>query len=513
MLRLCRFTLPFVCVVLFASGVAPAHGEEVFLSEVPAYNWTHGCSPTAGMMIMGYWDAHGYSALIPGSNSWSTNQIAIRNALAGPEHVSDYALYDGVNDMYYSSPYTDKSELGGAHADNCLADFMRTSRSSEGLTYGSSWTHKIGIGMEDYTSWRGYSFTAGGDYSSMPTWAEFTHEILMGRPVKLSVDSNGDGETDHSVTAIGFRDTYGYQEYACRDTWSTSSTPRWERFRGVSSSYDWGINGMDTFRPGETRRDTMWTSASGNWQDSGWSAGVPNPSVYACITDNAGITISAKANAGYVMNRGTIDIQGGTFTVGTLGSAGLTNQSAGSVHASGSVAVGANGAYALSGGTLEVDSELDVSGELTLSNGGSVEVGETLKIWSTGTVQGDGTITANVIINAGTVKPGISPGTLSVNGDYTQEAAGSLEIEIGGLSAGSQHDQVAVTGTANLAGILELSLIGEYVPDFYDEFEILTAGTLNGTFDTITGYSVNSGMSLATVYNANDVTVVAAIPG
>jgi hypothetical protein len=177
--------------------------------------------------------------------------------------------------------------------------------------------------------------------------------------------------------------------------------------------------------------------------------------------------------------------------------------------------VGANGTYALSGGTLEVDSELDVSGELTLSNGGSVEVGETLKIWSAGTVQGDGTITANVIINAGTVKPGISPGTLSVNGDYTQEAGGLLEIELAGTTPGSEHDQVAITGEATLAGTLELSLIGEYVPDFYDKFVILTAGTLNGMFDTITGYSVSPDMSLAVVYDydADNVTIVAAIPG
>ncbi len=367
-MRSWRLALTLVCVVLLALAVVPSRGEEKILNEVPSYYWTHGCSPTAGAMIMGYWDTYGYSGMIPGSNRWSTNQSAIRDAIASPEHVADYALYDGIDDMYYSSPYTDKSELGGAHADNSLADFMLTSRSSEDLTHGATWTNEIGIGMENYTSWRGYSFTAGGDYSSIPKWTEFTHEILMGRPVKLSVDSDGDGNVDHSVTAIGFRNTYGIREYACRDTWSTSSTPRWERFRRVSVASAWGIDGMDTFRPGGTPRDTMWTSAGGNWQDSGWSTGLPDSSAYACITDEAGITISADASAGYVMNRGTMDIQGGTFTVGTLASAGLTNQSDGSVHASGSVAVGANGAYILSGGALEVDSELDVSGEFNFAS-------------------------------------------------------------------------------------------------------------------------------------------------
>jgi len=367
-----------------------------------------------------------------------------------------------------------------------MADFMLTSFSSEGLTHGASWTNEIGPGMEDYTSWRGYSFTAGGDYSSMPTWTEFTHEIRMGRPVKLSVDSDGDGNVDHSVTAIGFRNTYGYREYACRDTWSTSSTPRWELFRRVSVARDWGIAGMDTFRPGGTTRDTMWTSVGGNWQDSGWSTGLPDSSAYACITDNAGITISANASAGYVMNRGTMNIQGGTFTVGTLASAGLTNQSDGSVHASGSVAVGANGTYTLSGGTLEVNSELDVSGELTLSNGGSVNVGDTLKVGNPGTVNlTGGTLTAdtidhtdggafnftggrldvgtfygNLVNNGGTLAPGgTSPGLTIIEGDYTQVVGATMEIEIGGLAAGSEFDQVVVTGPVDLAG----PVIGSHV--------------------------------------------------
>ena len=443
-----RFALSLVCVVLLALAVAPANGEEVVLGDVPAYNWTHGCSPTAGMMIMGYWDAYGYSDLIPGSNSWSTNQSAIQNAIASPEHIADYALYDGVNDANYSSPYTDKSELGGAHADNCLTDFMRTSFSSEDLTYGATWTNKIGPGMEAYTSWRGYSFTAGGDYSSMPKWTEFTHEILMGRPVKLSVDSNGDGETDHSVTAIGFRNTYGIREYACRDTWSTSSTPRWERFRRASVAYDWGIKGMDTLRPSGATRDTMWTSTSGNWQDSGWSTGLPDSSAYACITDEAGITISANASAGYVMNRGTLNIQGGTFTVGTLASAGLINQSDGSVHASGSVAVGANGTYTISGGTLEVDSELAVSGEFNFASSSAHVVVKDKLAFETGS-----TFTA------------VPDATIHMTGSAFQNES---------------------TNSANLAGLGNLKLIFEGGTEDVDPFEAAgeDVGAVAGGFVT-----------------------------
>jgi len=66
------------------------------------------------------------------------------------------------------------------------------------------------------------------------------------------VDSAGDGDTDHFVTVIGYRDDYGYNEYACRDTWY--SAIRWSRFRAMSSSYSWGVWGgwsFDITIPGE----------------------------------------------------------------------------------------------------------------------------------------------------------------------------------------------------------------------------------------------------------------------
>ena len=56
----------------------------------------------------------------------------------------------------------------------------------------------------------------------------------------LCVDCTGDGLTDHAVTGIGYRETSGYPEYACWDTWSRSV--RWERFRAVSDTYAWGVS-------------------------------------------------------------------------------------------------------------------------------------------------------------------------------------------------------------------------------------------------------------------------------
>jgi len=67
------------------------------------------------------------------------------------------------------------------------------------------------------------------------------------------VDSNGDGQIDHAVAAIGYRLNGGVQEYACWDTWY--STVRWTPFRGVSSSYA-SASGADGAQPQRGERRT-----------------------------------------------------------------------------------------------------------------------------------------------------------------------------------------------------------------------------------------------------------------
>src|SRR4029450_12889147 len=74
-----------------------------------------------------------------------------------------------------------------------------------------------------------------------------------------------------------------------------------------------------------------------------------------------------------------------------------------------------------------------------------------------GALAGIGTIGGN-LFNSGVVSPGDSPGTLTVKGNYIQNATGTLRIEIGGLAL-PQHDLLRVTGNATLNGALQLVLI------------------------------------------------------
>jgi len=89
--------------------------------------------------------------------------------------------------------------------------------------------------------------------------------------------------------------------------------------------------------------------------------------------------------------------------------------------------------------------------------------------------------------NAGAIiAPGESPGTMTIDGDYTQDDGGALQIEVAGLIPGDDFDLLEITGTATLnGGTLDVVLLqGDYFIPALTEIDVLTAGTLIGTFDT-----------------------------
>jgi outer membrane autotransporter protein len=107
----------------------------------------------------------------------------------------------------------------------------------------------------------------------------------------------------------------------------------------------------------------------------------------------------------------------------------------------------------------------------------------------------------------GSRRPGISPSTLTINGSYTQTAASTLNIQIGGLTAATQFDQLVVTGSATLSGTLNLTLLNSFDPSLGDVFRILTYGSRSGTFGTLNGLNLGSGRVYSPAYNATDLTL------
>ena len=109
---------------------------------------------------------------------------------------------------------------------------------------------------------------------------------------------------------------------------------------------------------------------------------------------------------------------------------------------------------------------------------------ESVIITDEGTLRGSGTINGNVE-NNGILSLGSSPGLVTIVGDFDQGASGVLQIEIGGLLPGTEHDQVNATGTATLDGTLTLEGLDSLASLGDATLTILNALTVSGTFASV----------------------------
>jgi hypothetical protein len=151
-------------------------------------------------------------------------------------------------------------------------------------------------------------------------------------------------------------------------------------------------------------------------------------------------------------------------------------------------------------GILLVTGEYQQLAGRTTLNGGSLTAG-TLVHLEGGSLVGSGIVNADVRNNA---EVDVDR-TLTVNGDYTQTAGGSLRIQIGGLTPGADFGQLNVSGQATLDGTLTVVLVNGFVPTSGDSFAVLTFGSESGVFATING----DGPLFTPNYNPNDLTLVA----
>lgn len=165
---------------------------------------------------------------------------------------------------------------------------------------------------------------------------------------------------------------------------------------------------------------------------------------------------------------------------------------AGDVRIESASSYSATGNYTQSGGTTRLDSGNLAAAAIAINGG---------------TLRGNGTVTG-AVTNAGQVAPGLSAGTLTVNGSYTQAAGGTYAVELGGLIAGTEFDQLVVSGAAGLAGTITVSLIDPYVPNLGDTFQVVLGAPVSGTFPTVTTVGFPPSMSASVTYSGTTATVV-----
>ncbi|MCI5052098.1 MAG: autotransporter domain-containing protein [Simkaniaceae bacterium] len=240
------------------------------------------------------------------------------------------------------------------------------------------------------------------------------------------------------------------------------------------------VSGNDTYT-GDT------TITGGSFQASedqsfGGSGGV--------VTNGGGInfteTFSTSRTFSVLAGGGSYDIADSkelTFQGGMSGTGTLTKTGSGNMTVTGNSS-GFTGTTNFNAGTLTVSGSM----------GGPVVMASDTTLKGTGSVGG--------CTNSGTIEPGASIGTLTINGDFTQTSTGTLSIEINPTEA----DKLVVTGTANLDGtVLVLPETGIYTQG--TEYTILTAGSINGTFATL---SESHEEDFALAYSSN--TVILFIP-
>ena len=174
----------------------------------------------------------------------------------------------------------------------------------------------------------------------------------------------------------------------------------------------------------------------------------------------------SKAGPG-TMRFNDLDVAGGTLSV-----------------ASGQTFVFAN-TYAQSAGVTEI------------ASGGTLEAAPTL---TGGVLRGSGQITGNLTNTAGTVRPGSSPGSLTVGGNYTQGASGTLEVDVNGTAQGTQYDRLSVGGAASLDGTLAVVKGAGFAPQPADTFQFLTSASRTGTFASLTGEHLPDGNAYSLDY-------------
>lgn len=201
------------------------------------------------------------------------------------------------------------------------------------------------------------------------------------------------------------------------------------------------------------------------------------------LTNTSGSLITNQ-----ITNSGTLNMAGnysyaldllGTGSLGNSGQLALVGSSQtvqNQINNSGSLFVGSNSLsltqnYLQSTGSTTVASGSVINGAVVINGG---------------LLTGFGQYNGMLSINAGTFRPGASPGTVVVDGDLVLGAGSVLDIEFTGVqSPGVDHDFVSVSGNATLGGTLNLIDISGGSLPVGATVAFLEAQTIDGNFGVV----------------------------
>lgn len=138
-------------------------------------------------------------------------------------------------------------------------------------------------------------------------------------------------------------------------------------------------------------------------------------------------------------------------------------------------------------------------GTVIVSNGGVITAPESTVVFVNGVLAGNGTVVGGVNNAGGIIAPGLSPGTLTIDGGLNFDS-GALETEVAGTRAG-QFDVLRVTGDAIFSGgTMRFYFINGYLPRAGESVRVLEAQSVTGLENMAVEID---GLSPAFRYNVN----------
>lgn len=187
------------------------------------------------------------------------------------------------------------------------------------------------------------------------------------------------------------------------------------------------------------------------------------------LADTAAVVLNGTSNLTLTGSETIGSLAGAAGATVTLGASTLTTGNAsntefgGGISGAGSLVKTGTGTLTLSGSSAAFAGNTNVNAGALLINGTHGGAATTVTVNGGGTLGGSGTIGGDVIMVGGRLSAGSSPGTLTIAGDLTQNAATIADFELGtpnvinGSDPTTGNDFVIVGGTLTLDGTINIS--------------------------------------------------------
>ena len=208
-----------------------------------------------------------------------------------------------------------------------------------------------------------------------------------------------------------------------------------------------------------------------------------------------------------ILTGGSTYTGGTTITAGTLqiGNGGPTGNIISNVTDNGSLIFNRSG-------NVTFKAIISGSGNLAQNGSGTTILGGT-NTYSGGTTINNGTLIVNnsqalglgnVVVNGGVL--GADPQPINVKGNYTQNAGGTLQLQVAGAKPG-QYDSLNVGGNATLGGALQLISLG-FQPKAGNQLTLVTTGGVVSSRFALLNRVSRASSTIALLFSAFESSIV-----